>query len=89
MNADGLCDRLWKRKFLKYPHAVAATASPSKSLEPARRQRRVTGRILDIAVPQVRLEGSRIDPVVGQFEAARVPQHVGVRLDPELGASRV
>ena len=56
-----------------------------KVLEPARRQRRVTGRILDIAVPQVRLEGSRIDPVVGQFEAARVPQHVGVRLDPELG----
>jgi hypothetical protein len=32
-------------------------------------------------MPEIRLQGSGIDTVVGQFVAARMPQHVGVNLD--------
>jgi hypothetical protein len=58
---------------------------PPEILEPPRRQRRIASRILDIAVPQVGLERPGIDPVVCQLEAAGMPQHVGVRLDTQLG----
>jgi hypothetical protein len=35
-------------------------------------------------VPEVGLQRPGIDPVIGQLEAAGVPQHVGVHLDPKL-----
>ena len=34
-------------------------------------------------MPKVRLQRSGIDPVIGELEAAGVPQHVGVHLDPQ------
>ena len=46
-------------------------------LKPVRRPRRYSARILDIAVPEVRLERSGIDPVIGQPEAAGMAQHPG------------
>jgi hypothetical protein len=42
--------------------ALPASASP-KAIEPIRRQRRVSRRVLDIAVPQVGLQRPRVDPV--------------------------
>ena len=60
---------------------------PPEVLEPPRRQRRIAGGILDIAVPEVGLQGSRIDAVVGQLEPAGMTQHVRVRLDPQVGGN--
>ena len=36
-------------------------------------------------MPKVGLQRSGIDPVIGELEAAGVAQHVGVRLDTQLG----
>ena len=36
-------------------------------------------------MPEVGLQRPGIDPVIRQFEPVGVPQHVGVRLDPEFG----
>ena len=65
-------------------HPATVSLIPPKILKPPRRQRRIAGRVLDIAVPEVGLQRSRIDPVIGELEAAGMPQHVGMRLDPEL-----
>src|SRR5215475_15953671 len=40
---------------------------------------------LEIAVTEVNLQGSCVDPVVVRLEAVGVPQHVGVDLDPQVG----
>ena len=64
---------------------MALALVPPEILEPTRRQRRIAGRVLDIAMPEVRLQRPGIDAIVGELEAAGVAQHVGVRLDPELG----
>ena len=36
-------------------------------------------------MPEVRLQRPGIDAVVGKLEASGMAQHVGMRLDPELG----
>ncbi len=56
-----------------------------EALEPARGQRRVASRILNIFVTHVALDGPGVVLVVGQFEACRVAEHVGVNLDAEFG----
>lgn len=38
--------------------------------------------VLDVAVPEVVLNCARVSPVVGEFEASRVPEHV--RMDRKL-----
>ena len=52
-----------------------------ETLEPVHRELRVAHRILDILVPHVELDGSRIVAVVGKLVAAGMPQHV--RVDAE------
>jgi hypothetical protein len=42
--------------------------------------------MLDILVPEVGLQASSIDASIGEFEAARVPQHV--RMNPETKSGR-
>jgi hypothetical protein len=61
-----------------------ARSVPPKRLEPIRRQRRVAGRILEITMPQVSLQGPRIDAVIRKLVAAGVAQHMGVRFDAEI-----
>ena len=51
-------------------------------LEPRRRQLRVAHRMLDIAVPEVSLQGARIVPFVGQRVTAGVAEHMRVHLKP-------
>ena len=41
--------------------------------------------MLDVSVPQVGLESPRIMSLVGQREAAGVPEHMGMRLEAQLG----
>jgi hypothetical protein len=50
---------------------------PPEVLEPIRRQLRVSDRVLDFAMAQVGLQRARIVPLVGQGEAAGVPQCAG------------
>ena len=68
-------------------HSMRRLLIPPEVLKPTRRERRVAGGILDIAVPEVGLQGSRIDAVVGQLEPAGMTQHVRVRLDPQVGGN--
>jgi hypothetical protein len=46
---------------------------PPEASEEERRQRRVTCRVLDIAVPEVRLQRPRVDAVLCQLESAGMP----------------
>ena len=43
-----------------------------ETFEPVRRQFRVPGRVLDIAMPEVMLDGSGILAIVGEFVARRM-----------------
>src|SRR5664279_6441171 len=45
-------------------------------LEPVRRQIRVACGVLNIAMPEVLLDRSRVLPVVGELVAGRMTQHV-------------
>jgi len=54
-------------------------------LEPIRRKLGVANRVLDVLVSQVSLQGSGIVALVGQREAAGMPQHVRMSLTTELG----
>jgi hypothetical protein len=44
--------------------------------------------MLDVLVAEIGLQGTRIMPLVGQREAAGMPQHVGVCLEAEAKAGR-
>src|SRR5215467_10096688 len=52
-------------------------------LEAGRRQLGVAHRVLDVAVPEISLQRTGIDAVIGEFEAAGVPQHVRVHWETE------
>ena len=66
--------------------AVGCASSISKEfLESLRRQGGIPRRILDIAMAEIRLDRARIVTIVGELVAAGVPQHVGVRLDAQVG----
>ena len=60
-------------------------SAPPEILEPIRRQLRVPHRVLDVLVPEVGLQRPRIVALVGQREAAGVPQHVRVGWEAEPG----
>ncbi len=51
---------------------------PPEIPEPIRRQLRVTHRVLNIAVPEPRLQRPRIMPLVRKLVTAAVAQHVGM-----------
>jgi hypothetical protein len=51
---------------------------PPKVPEPIRCELRVTDRALDVAAPQIVLQGACVMAVIGEFEPADVAQHVGV-----------
>jgi hypothetical protein len=53
--------------------------------EPLRRQGDVARRILNVAVTQISLDRSCVVTIVGELGAASMAQHVGVRLDAQIG----
>src|SRR5262245_61177586 len=55
------------------------------ALEPGRCQFGISDRVLDILVPEIGLQRSRIPAGVRLVESASVPQHMRVRLDLEPG----
>jgi hypothetical protein len=63
------------------------SASP-ETLEAVRCQFSVPNSMLDIAVPQVGLQGARVVPLVGKGVAAGVPEHVRVSLEANLASTR-
>ena len=61
---------------------------PPEASEEERRQRRVTCRVLDIAVPEVRLQRPRVDAVLCQLEA-RHAEHMSMRLASKLAQAQM
>jgi hypothetical protein len=59
--------------------------SPPQILEPVRRQLGIAHRVLDVAMPKIRLRGAGIVAGISKGEAAGVAQHVRVRLEVEAG----
>jgi hypothetical protein len=59
-----------------------------KIFETRWREFRIAHSVLNILVSKVRLERTRIRAIVCQLEAARMPEHVGVDFDFELGFFR-
>ena len=54
-------------------------------LETGRRQLGVADCVLDVAVAQIGLKRTGIDPIIGELEAACVPQHVRMDREVDLG----
>src|SRR5689334_1477843 len=54
-------------------------------LESVRRQLGIAHSVHDVLVAKVVLQGPRVPPVVGELEAARMPQHVWMNRKLELG----
>jgi hypothetical protein len=64
------------------PSDVSGTLTPPEVLEPRRGQFGIAHRMLDVAVPEIRLQSSRVMSPVGKPIAAGVPQHVRVGFEP-------
>jgi hypothetical protein len=64
--------------LLAQPHAAldrqAALINPEKFLEPMRRQGGIARRILNIAMPEIRLDRARVVAIVGELVAAGMPK---------------
>src|SRR5882672_8910939 len=58
---------------------------PPKILKPSCRQLRVFDRVLDVAMPQEKLNGPRILLVIGELIAAPMPELVRVHREPQPG----
>ncbi len=67
--------------------ALLAVSVAEEPLEPIRCERRVPRGILNIAMPEIGLKRTGIDPIVRKLKSRRMAQHVGVRLDAELRKS--
>ena len=55
---------------------MVATSAPPEVAEAVRRKLRIAHGVLDILVAKVVLQGTSIMPIVGEFVAAGVPEHV-------------
>ena len=42
-------------------------------------------RVLNVAVPEIGLDGARVVTIVGELVATGMPEHVSMRLDAEIG----
>ena len=58
-----------------------------ETLEPGRSELGVSDGVLDIPVPQVGLQAAGIDALVGEMKTARVPQHVRMNQEVDLGCN--
>jgi hypothetical protein len=56
-------------------------------LEAGRRQLGIAHRVLDVLVAEIRLQRTGIDAVIGELEAACVPQHVRMHWETEIGGN--
>jgi hypothetical protein len=67
------------------PASVATTSLP-KVLEAVGRHFGVPDRVLNVFVPKVVLQGSRVVAIIGQLEPAGMAQHVGMDRERHLGS---
>jgi hypothetical protein len=61
----------------------AADSVPKKLFKPLRRQGGIARRVLNVAMPEISLDRTRVVTVIGELKAAGVAEHVGVGLDAE------
>ena len=61
----------------------SASNAPER-FEPSWGQLRIAHRVLDVLVSEIRLKGAGIMPLGRQGKPTGMPEHVGVRLEPEL-----
>jgi hypothetical protein len=45
----------------------------------------IARRVLDVAMPEIGLDRTRVVTIVGELVAAGMAEHVGMRLDAEIG----
>src|SRR6516225_8488475 len=64
---------------------VPPSSVPPKVLEPIGRHVGVPDRVLDVPVPEVVLQGSRVVAIVGELEPTGVAKHVWVDREWHLG----
>ena len=83
---------IWRVVFLEredLPCGAMDPAPPSsvppKVLEPVRRHFGVPDRVLNVLVPEVVLERSRVVAIVGEFEPTGMAKHVWVDREWHLG----
>ena len=67
--------------------SLAGRSIVPEILEAGRRQLGVAHRVLDVAVPEIGLQRTGIDAVIGELEAAGVPQHVRMHRETEIGGN--
>jgi hypothetical protein len=60
---------------------------PEQALKAGWREFGISHCVLDRLVPQIALDGARIDAVVRQFVTAAMPQHVRVNFHGEPGSA--
>jgi hypothetical protein len=53
--------------------------------EPMRRQGGIARRVLNVAMPEIGLDRTRVMAIVGELVSAGMAQHVSVRLDAQIG----
>jgi hypothetical protein len=58
---------------------------PKKLLKPLRRQGRAARCVLNIAIPEVRLDRAQVVAIVGELVATGMAQHVGADVDAQIG----
>src|SRR5262249_7556303 len=74
--------------MLFYEHKFSGAGSILPEVLEARgRQLGVAHRVLDVAVAQIGLKRPGIDAVIGELEAACVPQHVRMHRETEIGGN--
>jgi hypothetical protein len=61
-----------------------ATSVRPKAIEPARGQLGVPDGVLNVPMPEVMLQGAGVLPLICEFEAAGVAQHVRVNRERQL-----
>ena len=72
-------------RLKRHPTAIAAQgALPPKVLEPRRPHLRIPHRVLDIAMPKVRLQSPGIVASIGQRKVAGMPEHMRMRSEQWL-----
>src|SRR5437899_12629890 len=76
MKRDALCPLVGR------PETYTSESIAPKRSESIWRELRVTDRVHDVAVSEIRLDRARVHAVVREVETGRVPQHV--RMDREL-----
>src|ERR1019366_5069643 len=74
-----------RRPNMAYAAKQTPASIPPKTLESRRAELRVPDGVLNVPMPEPQLQCPRIVTVIGQLEAAGMPEHVGMHRESNLG----